>query len=321
MARQALNPGGIMCQWLPIYGLSIANFKAIVSTFDAAFEHTMIWQMGYDAALVGSAEPFEIDFEDLQRRLGQPSVRNQLEEIGLADPHTFLAELAIDPGASSDYDRGGIVNTDDNLYVEFSSPASHGTPEIYENADLINEYRRRPYLDASFLAISETERRTLDLHRKAQFAILEIFFDDQNPEERAKQVQQVLETTPGYRPAEVMLAKIRNNMALTLLNAGLRQAAVQAAEEAVALDPRNAAAHRTLGTALLIVGRHADAVAELERSLALRPGRWRDLVLLSIALEGEGRDSEAVQALRAAIAIKPHDPELAERLESLGAAG
>jgi spermidine synthase len=321
MARQALNPGGIMCQWLPIYGLSIENFRSIVATFDAAFEHTMIWQMGYDAALVGSAQPFKIDFEDLERRLRQPSVRNQLEEIGLADPHSFLAELALDPGASSDYARGGIVNTDDNLYVEFASPASHGTPEISQNADRINEYRREPYLDASFLAISETERRTLDLHRKARFATLEIYFDGQNPAERAKKVQQVLETTPGYRPAEIMLAKIRNNMALTLLNAGLGQAAVHAAEEAVALDPRNAAAHRTLGTALLIVGRHADAVAELERSLALRPGRWRVLVLLSVALEGEGRDSEAAQALRAAIAINPHNPDLAERLESLDAPG
>jgi spermidine synthase len=315
--REVLEPQGIMCQWLPIYGLSIENYKSIVSTFGSVFPETMLWQIGYDTLLIGSAEPFSVDFAELERRLQELTVRAQLEEIGLTDPHAFMAELGLDPGASADYAQGGIVNTDDNLYLEFAAPFSIGTGEIAENSHLINSYRARPYLDGRFLQAPEAEREILDRHRRAKRATVRVRFSGAAARRKAQDFRQILEALPGYRPAELQLSKTLVAIALEELKARRLRPALQAAEEARALDPRSAAAHRVLGLALVRVQRHDDAIAHLERSLSLRPGRWRALAHLSRAFEGAGRPQEAEEALRAAIAINPHNPRLAARLERL----
>ena len=43
-ASQRLAPGGIYCQWLPLYQLTREEFDVIARTFLAVFPHVTLWR-------------------------------------------------------------------------------------------------------------------------------------------------------------------------------------------------------------------------------------------------------------------------------------
>ena len=75
MARTHLREGGVMCQWLPTYGLSHEDFRSVVASFAAAFPHMNLWQTSHDVLLIGSHAPLQVDLGLLTRRLAQPGRR------------------------------------------------------------------------------------------------------------------------------------------------------------------------------------------------------------------------------------------------------
>ena len=115
-----------MCQWVPLTALSVENFRSIVASFGQNFAHVSVWNTATDIALVGSNDPFQLSMEQLAERLGEPRVARQLRWIDLADPKPFLAQLAVETNGVENFSRDAFINTDDNLYLEFSSPLAIG---------------------------------------------------------------------------------------------------------------------------------------------------------------------------------------------------
>jgi spermidine synthase len=65
-ARGALAPGGVFCQWLPLFQLSEEQFRIIAATFLDVFPHATLWRGDFDTeapalALVGHTTPDGID--------------------------------------------------------------------------------------------------------------------------------------------------------------------------------------------------------------------------------------------------------------------
>lgn len=65
-ARAALNDGGLFCQWLPAYQLSVAQFDTIAATFLDVFPRTTLWRGDWFAgmptlALVGHTRDVDPD--------------------------------------------------------------------------------------------------------------------------------------------------------------------------------------------------------------------------------------------------------------------
>lgn len=107
-------------------------------------------------------------------------------------------------------------------------------------------------------------------------------------------------------------AKDRLGLALLLLEAGKSDRAQSVFAEAVALDPRSAAAHREYARCLLKVGKtprdEAKAEAEARQSLALGPQDWTTMLILGQVLVAEGRASEGIEFLQRASRRSPFDP-------------
>lgn len=129
-ARSRLAPGGIMCQWLPIYELTERDLATVVRTFSASFRHVLLWLTFWDAELVGSDEPIRIDPEALARRIAHPPVASDLAAVEMGTPAEFLSYFVAGTEGLRRFAAGGIVNTDDNLYLEFAAPASVGIPGL-----------------------------------------------------------------------------------------------------------------------------------------------------------------------------------------------
>ena len=148
IASAHLSPGGIMCQWLPIYELSLDNLKSVVKTFSQNFKYTMAWLTHNDAELVGSNEPLIIDEAQLMQRLANPAVSRDLQPVMMDTATDFLSYFIMGTEGLKAFSRGGIINTDDNLYLEFSTPVSVGKDVMQTNVNALAQYRESilPYL-------------------------------------------------------------------------------------------------------------------------------------------------------------------------------
>jgi len=148
LASKHLLPEGIMCQWLPIYELSVADLKSVAATFSQSFKYTMAWLTQEDAELIGSNEPIIINETELERRIALPSISNDLKPVMMGTAEDFLSYFVMGSKAVKEFSRGGIINTDDNLYLEFSTPVSIGKDVMQTNVRAFAQYREDilPYL-------------------------------------------------------------------------------------------------------------------------------------------------------------------------------
>jgi spermidine synthase len=126
LAAEHLNRGGIVCQWLPIYELTEENLKSVVKTLRDVFPYIMVWLTHDDAELIGSNSPIIIDEKDLERRIRAPEVQQDLEPVKMGTAEDFLSYFVMGNEGAKAYSMGGRINTDDNLYLEFSAPYSRG---------------------------------------------------------------------------------------------------------------------------------------------------------------------------------------------------
>jgi spermidine synthase len=144
-----LLPGGIICQWLPIYELTPEDLKSVVITFMQHFKHTMLWLTYYDAELIGSNTPIRFDEAELDRRIAEPAISDDLKRVMMGSATDLLSYFVMGRHGMEEFSRGGVINTDDNLYLEFSAPFSIGNPSVMKaNVDAIIQYRESilPYL-------------------------------------------------------------------------------------------------------------------------------------------------------------------------------
>lgn len=82
-ARRALQPGGILCQWIPPHALAPETFDALLHAFASSFEHADAWLFGTQVVLIGSERELSVDPARLERQ--NPACRAALAELGLAD--------------------------------------------------------------------------------------------------------------------------------------------------------------------------------------------------------------------------------------------
>jgi spermidine synthase len=89
-ARHALAPGGIFCQWLPLFQLSEEEFNIVTATFLDVFPHATLWRGDFAPnmpalALVGQLDATALDPTLIERRL---------REMGPDDMNPTLAHPA-----------------------------------------------------------------------------------------------------------------------------------------------------------------------------------------------------------------------------------
>ncbi|MDH4027487.1 MAG: fused MFS/spermidine synthase, partial [Nitrospirota bacterium] len=170
LASERLLPGGIMCQWLPVYELSAEDLRSVVKTFSGNFRYTMAWVTHVDSVIIGSNSPILIDEEELAGRIAHPAVSQGLEELMMGTADDFLSYFVMGTGGMKAFSEGGVVNTDDNLYLEFSAPLSMGKNVMGKNVSSIVRHRESiiPYLiPAKDEKAREAQKEEWALNRQA----------------------------------------------------------------------------------------------------------------------------------------------------------
>ncbi len=89
IARRALRPGGLVCQWVPPHALEPRTFDAVLKSFEVAFPWSSVWLAGTQVILVGGESMPAIDARRWNG-LG-PELGSALAALGLDTPEGLAA--------------------------------------------------------------------------------------------------------------------------------------------------------------------------------------------------------------------------------------
>ena len=278
-ARERLRPGGVMVQWIQLYGLPPADLRMIVRSFRTAFPVATLWQgTSSDVLLIGQVEAAPLDLGALQRRFeSHRPVADDLRRIGIEHWADVLSYFLLTAPEVARFAGEGVgLNTDDRLPLEFSAPRALHAPT---NALNLSELRRAA--TARVPEVAPAHRATLasaDVQSRAGRSLLR----RHESAEASPWLEQALAAHPGHVPALVAASEA---------HLALRRPAMARdfAERAVRREPGNAVALHALGVALVGLYRSDEAVPILERAVALDPGAQAYRHSLAVALNARGQ--------------------------------
>lgn len=307
LARQHLQPGGLMLQWLQGYNLYSDDFRMIVNTFRSAFPYVTVWNTtrGVDYLLLGAREPSPVDLLRVKERYeNNPKVRGDMNRLGLVGWAAPLGYFILSDQDSARFARRGGLNTDDRLPLEFSAPRALYADTSTSNWNLVRGYQTQPMPPVT--RESEPELRQASLWYSMGMNRV----SGKNYPDALSFFKRAIEVDPGYMPAQVEAGSVQLRM-------GNPAAALAHAREALLREPRNGDALYLAGTVADTLGRSQDAVAYFERAIAVNPKGTSLQYNLGLAYAKMKRYREAETAFRKAIALGPRDAESYNSLSRL----
>ena len=125
LTRRALNPGGLVAQWVD--GTE-AEYKMIMRTFLSVFPYATLWADG--SVLIGSTSPLRISRSDFEWKLGMPDRALGFRDVGLASFDDLVKLYTAGPKELARFVGDGPLLTDDRPMVEyFLSLPRNGVPD------------------------------------------------------------------------------------------------------------------------------------------------------------------------------------------------
>lgn len=125
IVARRLAPGGLFCQWLPLYQLTREEFDVIARTFLAVFPHTSLWRDDFypDRPIVGLVGQLTSQPVDLTRvREALLRLPDWSRDAQLATPQGLVMLYAGDLTAAAGLFASAPLNTDDRPLIEFLAP-------------------------------------------------------------------------------------------------------------------------------------------------------------------------------------------------------
>ncbi len=124
--RARLAPGGMFCQWLPLYQLDLPSLRIIVRTFLHSFPAATAYLAHFSVqtpmlALIGQAAPGPLDADALAERLDDPAAATLSRATLLQQPIDLLGLYAGAAPSLAAFAGPGPLNTDDRPLVTFDA--------------------------------------------------------------------------------------------------------------------------------------------------------------------------------------------------------
>lgn len=125
--KKCLTPGGIFCQWLPLYQLDDDVLRVIIRTFLNVFPETRAFLLRFNVetpvlGLIASLQPTRYPSDWFEKRVRSPELMKELKSLTLMDAYHFFGGFVAGPEALLNFSRSAPLNTDDHPVVIFRAP-------------------------------------------------------------------------------------------------------------------------------------------------------------------------------------------------------
>jgi spermidine synthase len=162
IAKQHLNPGGVVTQFVQLYESNEEAVKSEIATFLEAFPNGMVFAntvngQGYDVVLLGQVEPVTIDVDKMQARLDSPEytrVAQSLREIGIYSARDLVSTYAGSAKDLKPWLDTALINRDRNLRLQYLAGMSLNTYQADPIYVSMTRYARFP--EGLFTGSAET---------------------------------------------------------------------------------------------------------------------------------------------------------------------
>lgn len=127
-ARAALAPGGIFCQWLPMFQLSESDLDIVLHTFAAVFPEISVWRADFSplepaVALIGRTHPGDFTGATVEARLRE--MRPEPENPHLSDPVAFWMYYVGELTLAQRPEAARRINHEQHPWIELNGPLEH----------------------------------------------------------------------------------------------------------------------------------------------------------------------------------------------------
>ena len=147
LAREHLNPGGVITQWVPLYESTSDVVKSELATFFRIFPEGTVWAntvdgQGYDILLAATGDGGRIDVDTFTDRFNAPAygfVALSLAEVGIRSANALLSTYAGRARDLAPWLEGSQVNRDRDLRLMYLAGLRLNH---YEEARIYREMRR-----------------------------------------------------------------------------------------------------------------------------------------------------------------------------------
>lgn len=137
----ALNPDGVVAQWLPVYNSGVDDIWRMIRTFVEVFDHAVLFLNANDGILLGSNSEMHLD---ATREL-TPMARADLDRVFNGSIYALAGNYICSRDALLKASAGYSIITDDRPSLEYTAPISHWNEDVTAEVEM----RRR------FLALTE----------------------------------------------------------------------------------------------------------------------------------------------------------------------
>ncbi len=134
--RQALNPGGIVAQWLPVYNSGVDDSWSMIRTFAEAFDYVYLFLNGNDGILLGSQDPMQMDPE---RQVPGEAIED-MRRVNNGSLYALAANYICSRDDLLKMTADYPVITDDMPSLEFTAPISHWNEDVTAEVEIRKQF-------------------------------------------------------------------------------------------------------------------------------------------------------------------------------------
>jgi hypothetical protein len=138
LLRERLSDAGLVVQWIPFHLLSSEEVRMTARTFMTVFPHSTLWlsALRQHAILVGTLDGLEIDYRDLSEKMTREDILQDLQSLNVTDPIDLLSWFVMGEETLAEYVGGGLINTDNHPYMEFTPAMAYFAADRYRVSNL-----------------------------------------------------------------------------------------------------------------------------------------------------------------------------------------
>jgi len=161
LCKDHLNPGGMVTQWVPLYESTTAVVQSELKTFFSVFPEGTLWSNdsggeGYDAIVLGEANPAAYNVDDMQARYDQKEyslAARSLQDVGFNSAMDLLKTYGGSGDDMATWLRQSPINRDLDLRLQYL--AGFGA-NLYLEKEIYNQIKEhRTYPEDMFTGSPE----------------------------------------------------------------------------------------------------------------------------------------------------------------------
>ena len=216
VCRKRLNPGGVMCQWMPSNWMKEEEFRGLIKSFKNVFPHSCMWYVNpAHYVLIGTDSRLNIDFKLFTEKLNSQKVKSDLEGVFMNDPYLLLSRCIMSEDMLDAYVKGSKAHDDNYPYAEFErtvSPRSSIVVPDFEFMDDITSYITNKGSNAKEV---DSFNAALSKWLKTRQIIIQTdvdFWSERNHELWLKKCDEVLSINPGDKLTKYWMEYFKYNL-------------------------------------------------------------------------------------------------------------